>query len=196
MRPSAIRRQLCANARLQQFDFGRRHGGHRRTDARRRRARRPKCIEIGKAPLNGDFPCLDRLEACSRPQLTQRFIRDTSGTRRQRRLLPERAHFDLDRVPGKSAAQHVPGIGRDVPPGRTTRAISATPFTGSGTKKITSAMVAASNWFVAERQRHCVALLKFGNFRFVTLAGEGELSLRRIDALHFASARSARPAAR
>ena len=32
-----------------------------------------------------------------------------------------------------------------VPPGRTTRAISATPVAGSGTKKITSGITAASN---------------------------------------------------
>jgi hypothetical protein len=31
-----------------------------------------------------------------------------------------------------------------IPPGATTRTISATPLTGSGTKKITSAMTAAS----------------------------------------------------
>jgi hypothetical protein len=72
-------------------------------------------------------------------------MRDASALGGQSGGVPKAAISSCSAVYGKPP----PGMSHEydetLPPGRTTRAISATPFAGSGTKKITSAITAASN---------------------------------------------------
>ena len=72
-------------------------------------------------------------------------IRDASTLGGQSGVEPSAAISSCSAANGKAAAEDVPRIRRDAAArAATTRAISATDFAGSGTKKMTSAITAAS----------------------------------------------------
>ena len=105
-------------------------------------------IEVGEGSAHLNFAALNRLQARIRPQRAQHFHTRGVRARGPRHRSAESGQFDR-----KRRRRPLPAIQRydeTVPPGRTTRAISATPLAGSGTKKSTSAITAASNRSVSK----------------------------------------------
>ena len=161
-----------------------RHRVERRADAARDRARRPVVLERRERALHHDLARLDRLKSRSRPQPAKRFHFTGRWIGRKQRGDARRAGFLPDRLERKAAAEYVPRICANQSAGPDHAGHFGCALHRIGDEEDDQRHDGRIEALRLERQRHGIGLTKRHVVRARPHAGDGELSLAGIDALH------------